>query len=89
MDFKVYSRRWGHEDVYLIERTSGGWKVEFASMRGECAKDGSPHLFEILDHDFISYPSDLGSYLERLWTKAKEDYLSDAEIQSYLERCGP
>jgi hypothetical protein len=86
MDFEIHSRRWGHNDTYRIERTSDGWEVRFAAIGGECAKDGSPYLFDNLNHDFISYPSDLGSYFEWLWIKAEEQLLTDAEIRAYLDQ---
>lgn len=84
--FKIYTRRWGHYDSYSIERISSGWK--FSGMAdynsGECDKKGQPFLYQTLDHDFISYPYNLGQLLEWLWNKAAEG-LSESDVQKAFE----
>lgn len=84
----VFSRRWGHNDAYLVNRTADGWYIEFGVRKGNCDKTGAPYLFEILNNDSINYPADLGGYMEWLWEQAEERHLSDKEIQSYLNNLG-
>ena len=72
MKLVVYSRRWAHDDVYTINKTENGWYVRHLAINGECDKTGSPYLFENLDHDSISYPSDLGICMEYLWDESKD-----------------
>lgn len=94
MELKVHPRN----DIYLpqilIERTSQGWYVSTGSRRGECYKNGKlipgqghESLFDILDRhgDSISYPSDLGIYMEMLWERAEELKMNDDEIQKNLD----
>jgi len=84
MEFKVYSRRWGHLDNYQIRKTSKGWWIGFSSRTGDCNKEGKPFLFENFEHDSINYPVDLGGYLEFLWQKADEGNWTEKKIQPKL-----
>ncbi len=85
MFFEVYSHRWGHNDRYRIERTESGWEVEHAAINGLCDKTGHPYLFKNLKQDFISYPWDLGDYMECLWDMTDTEGLSEEEVQACLE----
>ncbi|MBN3346146.1 hypothetical protein CF050_04455 [Clostridium botulinum] len=87
-DLPVYSRRWGHKDIYTIVRCENGWEVTFNAINGLCDKSGNPVLLKILDHDFINYPHDLGGYLEFLWNQANENGLSHEEVQTALYDLG-
>lgn len=60
--FKVYTRRWGHEDIYSIKRTVNGWYCEFNTIQGECKKNGEGGLTRNLDHDSIFYPKEGVAY---------------------------
>lgn len=83
---RIYSRRWGHYDLYTIKRISKGW--DFKGIRsGECDKAGSPYLINTLDHDFISYPHNFGKLLEWLWDKAA-DGLKESEVQEAVDDLG-
>jgi len=81
---KIYSRRWGHDDIYKIKKTSTGWNISHPPMDGDCDKLAQPKLYEILDHDSINYPEELPGYMEWLWNVAAEDGLSIDEVQSAL-----
>jgi len=83
--FRVYSNRWGHDDVYEVERTGDGWKVNHFGNRTVCDKGGRPGLFEELQHDWITYPTGLDDCMERLWIKAEEKGLSVAAVQAALQ----
>lgn len=83
--FKVYSRRWGHEDIYEFIRNEKGWIISFKSS-GQADKSGKPWLFEFLDHDSINYPEELPGYLEWLWTQAEEEGLSHEQVQEAVQR---
>ncbi len=83
-EFRVYSRRWGHEDTFIIRRTTEGWDVLPFSRGGPCSKGGQPFLFEKLNQDFIQYPYDLEGWLEWLWEQAASRGLSKSEVQMAL-----
>lgn len=83
-EFRVYSRRWGHEDTYSIRRTAEGWNILPISRGGPCDKSGQPFLFEKLHQDFIQYPHDLDGRLEWLWEQAASRGLSKDEVQTAL-----
>jgi hypothetical protein len=84
MELVVFSRRWGHEDKYKIERTGTGWKISASGIGGECDKTGSQYLYKKLDQDLINYPKELPGYMEWLWQQALEKKLSDEQIQEQL-----
>lgn len=68
--FRAYSRRWGHDDLYKMVRTAGGWDVSFISIGGPCDQEGGPYLFRNLQHDCISYPQSLAHYVAEVWRDA-------------------
>lgn len=84
----VYTSRWGHRDNYLLTRTKDGWNIEFGAYHGECGKDGSPVLNEILRHDSVSYPQDIGHYMYAIWDRAMSAGLSCEKVQSLLDELG-
>jgi hypothetical protein len=86
--FEVFSRRWGHNDSYRVERTEEGWTISYHAIGGPCDPTGEPYLYDNLRQDGINYPADLGSYLAWLWERAKTENLSDDEIQKYLDQLG-
>lgn len=72
-EFRVFSNRWDHYDVYTLTRTATGWLINFMSTRNAVAdKEGKPALFHVLDHDYISYPNDVPMYMEQIWNEAAE-----------------
>ncbi|WP_306010095.1 hypothetical protein [Bacillus sp. MMSF_3328] len=83
---RIFTRRWGHEDVYQLTRTESGWYLEQLTYKGDCERNGYPLLFRALDHDSVNYPKDLGEYLEWLWERAKEDGLNFNEVQDALNQ---
>lgn len=85
---RVYSRRWGHDDIYSIKRISDGWFVSHLAINGKCDKKGEPVLFKNLNQDYINSPKKLGDYMERLWTSAAEKGLSHQEVQEALDLLG-
>lgn len=86
LNFKVYTRRWGHYDNYSIARTITGWKVSHLSYNGNDEKDGSKYLLKSLDHDSVVYPEDGIKYaLVTLWNMADEEEMSVEELQIKLQ----
>lgn len=83
-DFKVCSPRLEYDDSYTFIRTEDGWKIEFMGIGGLCDIGGHPYLFENLEHDGISYPSDLDVYIEFLWLAAKNKGLTKEQVQEAL-----
>jgi len=68
INIEIYSRRWGHRSTYFVERTLEGWTVTFHQKKvGD--KEGNA-LIEILEHDLINYPHELGAFMWHLWNKA-------------------
>jgi len=87
MTFSVYTRRWGHNDVYHIERTIDGWEVNHISINGKCAKDGEGALMSNLHHDSIFFPEDGVKYaLNNLWDDAEDGNLTPEELQKKLQQ---
>jgi len=80
---RVYSRRWGHDDIYKLWRTASGWMVHFIKIGGQCDPSGKPYLYENLAHDGVAYPQDLPQRMHRLWREAP--MMSHDEIQARLE----
>ncbi|PRA00609.1 MULTISPECIES: hypothetical protein [unclassified Paenibacillus] len=86
LSFRVYSRRWGHEDTYTIQRRIDGWHVQHLSINGLSDKDGSGPLLMNLDHDSIQYPKEGIKYaLNVLWNLADETAMSVEELQIKLQ----
>lgn len=83
---EVYSRRWGHNDTYTLERTERGWGISFVAISGQCDPTGEPYLYDNLRQDSINYPAHLGEYLGRLWRKAEDENLSGDEVQRHLDQ---
>ncbi|WP_339171294.1 hypothetical protein NSQ55_03640 [Paenibacillus sp. FSL H7-0943] len=87
MNFSVYNRRWGHPDVYRIERTVDGWLVNHIAINGKCAKDGEGALMMNLHHDSIFFPEDgVKHALSNLWDDAEDGNLSLEELQVKLQQ---
>lgn len=84
--FRVYTRRWGHDDTYRLTRTETGWKVDHKMIGGPCDKGGRPTLYMNFQQDSVQYPSDLGGRLEWLWRRAAKDGLSHEEVQTALQQ---
>lgn len=86
MSFRVYSRRWEHDDVYSVTRTVDGWKVSHLSFNGIDDKDGSKVLIESLKHDSIQFPEEGIKYaFESLWHMADEKEMSTHELEVKLQ----
>lgn len=87
MTFSVYTRRWGHNDVYHIERTIDGWEVHHIAINGKCAKDGEGALMNNLHHDYVFFPEDGVKYaLSNLWDDAEDGNLTLEELQKKLQQ---
>lgn len=86
--FRVYTRRWGHDDVYRMKRTSAGWEIHSMGPDKICHKNGSPELFRLLEHDLVNYPKALPDYVEYLWSQAESQGLSAVEVQKALDDLG-
>lgn len=86
IEFKVYTRRWGHVDIYSIKRTVDGWYCEYIANQGECKKNGEGGLFMNLDHDSIFYPKDGVLYaMEKLWEDADEGVIDFNELSNRMQ----
>jgi hypothetical protein len=85
-EFRVFSRRWNHDDVYRMKRTKTGWHVDHLAIGGQCDAGGRPFLFQNFDQDSISYPSGLEFRMEWLWQQAAEKGLSKQEVQHALQQ---
>lgn len=85
--FRVYTRRWGHEDRYSIKRTVNGWHCGYIAIRGECKKNGEGGLFNNLDHDSVFYPKDGVAYaMEQLWEAADEGEIDFEELTKRIQQ---
>ena len=85
--FKVYTRRWGHEDRYSIKRTVDGWYCGYIAINGKCKKNGEGGLFNNLDHDCIFYPKDGVAYaMEKLWEEADDGDIDFDELSKRIQQ---
>ena len=84
--FRVFSKRWGHDDTYHVKRITDGWSIEHIAINGTCDKGGHPFLFENLHQDYIRYPMDLDDWLESLWDLASVKGLSHEQVQTGLQQ---
>lgn len=82
LEFKVYSRRWGHDDTYNVERTTEGWNCTFFT-KYEGGKNGEAILNSMV-HDGISYPISLEYDFKTLWDLADDSEMSLNELQSKI-----
>lgn len=89
MEFQVYTSRWGHNDIYRIERDIFGWKVHHISLNGLSLKNGEGSLFSNLNHDSIFYPKDGVEYaLSTLWKEADLGEINFEELRNKLQEIG-
>lgn len=80
----IYTRRWGHDDKYKLERNEKGWYVSHLSYSDQGGRDAEPILGYILRHDSVSYPRNLSSLMDDIWIRAEEEGLSHEEVQNML-----
>lgn len=87
LSFRVYTSRFGHDDVYNMKRTTDGWYVEHISINGPSDKCGKGALKENLRHDgVIYYEEGVESALEILWNEADSTTMSIDELQVKLQQ---
>jgi hypothetical protein len=86
LKFRLFARRWGHDDTYTIKRTADGWWIGHLAIAGDCDKAGNPFLYENFRQDGINYPADLPSYFEWLWQQAAEEGLTKVQVQRGLDQ---
>lgn len=85
-DFKFYTRRWGHYDMYSITRNKDGWYISHLSHKGQGGKNAEPILSYILRHDSVSYPRNLPDIMEDIWIRAEEEGLTKEQLQEMLNQ---
>lgn len=87
-ELKIFTRRWGHDDIYKIKRISSGWEISHMPIFGICDKSGKPYLYENLKHDSVNYPEALPGYMEWLWEQAAEQGMLHGQVQESLDQLG-
>jgi len=85
-EFKVYTRRWGHHDLYQITRNKDGWFISHLSHSGQGGKNAEPILSYILRHDSVSYPQNLANIMEDIWSRAEDEGLTKVQVQEMLNQ---
>lgn len=83
-DFKVFSRRFGHDDNYSVTLEEDGWTIVSQGMGGKCDPDGNPGLYANFRQDSIHHSDDVGSGFAWLYKNRMD--LSDQEMQDGLQR---
>jgi len=84
-DITIVSRRWNAHDTYTFKRTESGWYVKGVGEGGPCDFTASPLFYELLRHDSVVYPRDVGEWFEWLWMRAKDKGLSKEAVQEGLK----
>lgn len=85
---RVFTRRWGHYDNYIITRVQNGWKIQNTFLSIRCKKNMRPGLNKALDHDGVCYPAQINLFFEYLWDKAAQDGLSQKQVQEAIDDLG-
>jgi hypothetical protein len=96
VEFKIeiYTRRWGHYDIYALLRTKDGWELSAGSAfqdlkddkRCECIK-------KILEHDNVSYPYNISDFFKWIWDQAADGADKDSvqkalnDISEWISIC--
>jgi len=87
MNFEVYTRRWGHKDIYTIERTVDGWDCRHISINGKCKKNGEGSLFLNLEHDGVFFPKEGVAYaMQTLWDDADDGKIDFDELSDRMQQ---
>lgn len=87
LTFEIYTRRWGHSDMYRLQRTIDGWECNHLAINGKCQKNGEGALFNNLKHDSVFYPEDAVMHaMEKLWEASDEGEIDLAELQKRLQQ---
>ncbi len=87
MPFKVFTRRWGHNDTYRITRTVDGWNCSHIAINGSCDTEGKPYLYSNLDQDGVFYPEEGIKYaMSRLWEDADDGIIDFQELSDRLQQ---
>jgi hypothetical protein len=84
--FRVFSRRWGHDDSYTLKRIKDGWNISHLAIGGPCDKGGQPFLFQNLRQDSIQFPARLDGWMEWLWNQAATQGLTEAQVQVAVQQ---
>ncbi len=82
---RVFCQKWGYKDTYCLTRNVNGWFCEFNTHNGQGDKSAGPILYQILEHDSISYPHDLPRFMSWLWMQAYEKGLCHGDVQKALD----
>ena len=86
-DFRLYTNRWGHYDLYELKRTENGWYVNHLSYKGEDNLDEEMKvLYDAMKHDSISFPRNVDSYLTSIWMRAQDEGLTHEQVQEMLNQ---
>ena len=71
-----------YDDDYEFRAILSGWEIRHGrTHNGECDARGEPHLYRKLSDNHLTYPSDLGFYLELLYEHSRDGSKSRDEIQ--------
>jgi len=81
---RIYSPRWGENDLYQFIKTKDGWKFENYRCKGEVDRDGNPLFYKALAFESISYPAYLEDYISIAWEKI--DALNKEQVQIIFDR---
>ena len=87
--FRIFTRRWNHEDSYHVDLTDTGWYVGHIAINGECSPDGEPFLSRNLDQDNVRYSrNELAVRMLLLWQRSQNENLGKDEVQAGLTEIG-
>lgn len=86
--FRVYGRKYMHDDYYSVKFNKDGWHIGHIAICGQCEKDGTPCLYDNFRQDCISYPEGMKGDMEYLWEMYDADRITAAEVQDKLNKLG-
>jgi len=87
-EMSVYTRRWGHPDVYHIQKNPEGWNVTHMMVGGPGDKTGFPGLKRCMEQDSVNYPAGITDYFEKIWDLLESKEIDEAKAQEYFNQLG-
>lgn len=84
--FTIYTNRWGHQETIKLTRVEEGWYVKAHLYEGtDKTSEPMETLYKILEHDSVSFPSNLDSYFSSIWTLAQTKGLDHDSVQEMID----
>lgn len=85
MYFSFFSKRANRPEIIELIITPTGWLMIHDCYQGIVEPNGRPHLQRCIEENYTAVPPALGDAFEEIWIAAKEERISNGEIQERLD----